>query len=346
MAQSIIRREFLCRASVRKDGTDVATIAVNDDVGDGHPIDLQRLDLEPYKRNPVVFFGHDRWTEPGVIGRSPSVTRNAAGHLEAPIEWLPGDRRAGVIRNAWRRGFLRAASIGVREKANGAGHELIEWSIVPIPADPDALKESQRSFVNSLLTVEKEAKVDPEEVKRLIREALAEGNGKDDKVDLDALTARLSDQVKGQVEAALKARDDAQAEAEKERAAKEKAEKEKEEQAKAGRANAQARAELLVDVRDLLPEGTETKDLSDKEIIVKALGDTVKDADKQTEDYLRGVLDQVVARRKAAGESQPQPTGGSPAPVPAGTFGGRALNAFDIRSKLGKAPALKTVQSA
>ena len=74
------------------------------------------------------------------------------------------------MKNAWDSGFLRAASISwlpLERVPNEDGgwqdtrSELLEWSIVSVPADPDALRESHRLMLDSLLTeaVEEEQEV-------------------------------------------------------------------------------------------------------------------------------------------------------------------------------------------
>ncbi|MCH8858941.1 MAG: hypothetical protein IID54_05090 [Proteobacteria bacterium] len=64
------------------------------------------------------------------------------------------------MKNAWDQGFLRAASISwiplESIPAQGGGwqdarSELLEWSIVSLPADPDALRESHRLMLDSFL---------------------------------------------------------------------------------------------------------------------------------------------------------------------------------------------------
>ena len=71
----------------------------------------------------------------------------------AEFEFLEDDAFAQRIRNAWDKGFLQAASISwlpiesVPAKYGGVRDvraELLEWSIVSVPADPDALRESHR----------------------------------------------------------------------------------------------------------------------------------------------------------------------------------------------------------
>lgn len=118
------------------DGRYAVTIAATTDIGDGNPLDIARLDLERYLKNPVVLWSHDAWTIP--IGQTISLERTGE-KLRAEFEFLPGDEFADRVRNAWDHGFLRAASIGW-ENSDGMRDVMLEWSIVNIPADPEALR--------------------------------------------------------------------------------------------------------------------------------------------------------------------------------------------------------------
>ena len=69
------------------------------------------------------------------------------------------------------------------------------------------------------------------------------------------------------------------------------------------RSMASARARLLLDTIPLIPKDTSVDDKSDKEILEVALRDSVDGAAEKSEDYLLGVLSQVVRSRKASKES-------------------------------------------
>ena len=128
-------------------------------------LDLGGLQFENYRRNPVVMWAHDavgRSPSGGLpIGRTLSIDRAPDGGIVAEFEFLDDDPFAQRIRNAWDKGFLQAVSISwlpleSRPAANGGlrdiRSELLEWSIVSVPADPDALRESHRRMLNSLLS--------------------------------------------------------------------------------------------------------------------------------------------------------------------------------------------------
>ena len=110
--------------------------------------------LTAYKRNPVVMFGHD-YTQPP-IARAYNL-RKDKNRITAELQWAPTAfaREVGQLYEA---GFMHAWSIGfiplewdeIMEKGEGgeddqiAGYrvkkwELLEFSAVPIPANPEAL---------------------------------------------------------------------------------------------------------------------------------------------------------------------------------------------------------------
>jgi hypothetical protein len=123
---------------------------------------MSGVDLARFRANPVVLDTHDRFDLSGVIGRAVSIKR-AGRRLEAEVEFAETER-ANVAWELVRTGFVKAASVGFdpdREsvivladgESNGKGEariegparivkkwELLEFSIVPVPADADTLK--------------------------------------------------------------------------------------------------------------------------------------------------------------------------------------------------------------
>lgn len=140
------------------------TIAANEGVRQPPDLDFDGMATENYERNPVVMWAHD------VVGRSPSgglpvgrtlrLDKAADGRMVADFEFLSDDPFAQRVKNAWDKGFLRAASVNwiPVESAPGEGgrwrdtrSDLLEWSIVAVPADPDALRESHRRLLDEYL---------------------------------------------------------------------------------------------------------------------------------------------------------------------------------------------------
>lgn len=148
-ATFVVRRE-------RADGDAYSmTIAAND--VSRNPFDEIRMDggrFDNYLRNPVVLWSHDDSALP--IGRTTRL-HYEDGRLRADFEFLPDDPMAERVKRAWDMGFVNAASIRFMpleidtsdtSKPFGVVSEwdLLEWSLVPIPADPDALRAAARAL--------------------------------------------------------------------------------------------------------------------------------------------------------------------------------------------------------
>ncbi len=158
MTLDIVERRALGRNLYR------VTIAANEKVRQPPDLDFDGLSTVNYERNPVVMWAHDavgRSPSGGLpIGRTLSLARTSDGQLVAEFEFLGDDSFAQRVKTAWDKGFLRAASISwipVESVPAEGGRwrdtrsELLEWSIVSIPADPDALRESHRLLLDSFL---------------------------------------------------------------------------------------------------------------------------------------------------------------------------------------------------
>lgn len=101
-----------------------------------------------YRKNPVVLYGHDYRGLP--IGQDTGITADELGLLARPKfcepELYP---LADTVYRMLLGGFLRAASVGMNpllwsfnEEERGYDfqeQELLEYSIVPVPANPEAL---------------------------------------------------------------------------------------------------------------------------------------------------------------------------------------------------------------
>ena len=106
-------------------------------------------DLSNYRRNPVVLWAHDYSRLP--VARAVEIDAVPGVGLRAKMEFAPAgvDAHIDSVRKLWELGFLNAASVGFTPKAGtptGKGGtrytewELLEFSIVPIPANADALR--------------------------------------------------------------------------------------------------------------------------------------------------------------------------------------------------------------
>ena len=170
---------------VRREAVDArrrsVVIAANDRARTAPEIDLAGLQFDNYRRNPVVMWAHDatgRSPSGGLpIGRTLSIERTGDGGIIAEFEFLEDDPFAQRIRNAWDKGFLQAASISwlpvesvpVRGGVRDVRAELLEWSIVSVPADPDALRETHRRMLDSVIKetdMDEQDRQDKEGIKR------------------------------------------------------------------------------------------------------------------------------------------------------------------------------------
>jgi HK97 family phage prohead protease len=132
--------------------THFITAEVEDRSGD--IVRSKGMDDANFKKNPVVMFGHDYRTFP--IGKNlwlKTTTRNGVKGILAKTQFADTPEGTTAFR-LWKDGFLNAASIGfqsiekeVRQSEDGgfAGYdfkrwELFEYSIVPVPANPAALR--------------------------------------------------------------------------------------------------------------------------------------------------------------------------------------------------------------
>ncbi len=107
-------------------------------------------DLENYKKNPVILWGHDGSNPP--IGRAIDIKEDASG-LFAVAEFDTASERGAEIFGLYERGFLNAFSVGFIPKSHimepvpeqntkgvvWTGAELLEFSAVSIPANPGAV---------------------------------------------------------------------------------------------------------------------------------------------------------------------------------------------------------------
>jgi HK97 family phage prohead protease len=139
------------KASADSDRTFTFTIssASVDRMGDTIAVAGWRLDN--FKRNPVVLWGHDGSMLP--VGRATSVWVQG-GKLKAKAVLAPADvsQYAERVRSMIAQGYLAATSVGFapikyafsEDPSRKYGidfleQELLEFSIVTIPANPDAL---------------------------------------------------------------------------------------------------------------------------------------------------------------------------------------------------------------
>lgn len=122
-------------------------------------------DLKPYRKNPVVLFGHLSSIPP--IGKSIKTWKDSDA-LRSIAEFMPREMSpfADSIFQMYVGGFLKAVSVGFRplkyekildEEGEWSSYgyrflkqELLEFSAVPVPANPEALIQARSAGIDTL----------------------------------------------------------------------------------------------------------------------------------------------------------------------------------------------------
>lgn len=127
----------------------------------GDIIHAQGWDLKNFNANPVALFGHDAGSVENVIGRAKNV-RVQGSQLVGDIEFMPADvnPNAEAVCRMVAAGYLKTVSVGfapiaweaAKDKSRPGGvdfkkSELLEISIVPIPANPNALVQAKAAGI-------------------------------------------------------------------------------------------------------------------------------------------------------------------------------------------------------
>jgi HK97 family phage prohead protease len=115
--------------------------------------------IDNYLRNPIVQWGHDYRSPWATIGKTTSLEVSPEGII-ADFELRPAANESdpqNIIRLLWEGGWVRTASIGfmpVKAKPNDMGGtdfeewELLEWSVVSVPSNQDALRLALKALDN------------------------------------------------------------------------------------------------------------------------------------------------------------------------------------------------------
>lgn len=119
---------------------------------DGLDLQMAGADLERYQANPVVMYGHEYWGRESLpIGRADNVRVDGKA-LRADILFDLEDDFARSVDRKIRGRFLNAVSIGFGaynidwDTGVPERWELYEISVVPLPMDPDAVADPDRSL--------------------------------------------------------------------------------------------------------------------------------------------------------------------------------------------------------
>jgi HK97 family phage prohead protease len=177
-----VRKEFaVVEASADRERRTVKFVITTNDVDrDNDVIDPKGWDVSDYMRSPVVLWAHDYKCPP--IARALDIVQmpnGLASTAQFPAEGVYPF--ADMIFNLVAGGFIRSSSVGFRpvkyrfdDDRGGVDfmeQSLLEWSIVPVPANPHALVsasaagislEPMKQWVKSLLADWPEGVAKPE----------------------------------------------------------------------------------------------------------------------------------------------------------------------------------------
>ena len=145
---TVLRKQFVSDVEVHDDRSVKFVITTGAADREKDVIDPSGWDVENYLRNPVVLFAHDYDSLP--VARTISLEQQG-DKLIAVAEFASAELNpmAERVFQMLKQGFLRGASVGFRPVAftfndarggvDFAKQELLEFSIVPIPANAQAL---------------------------------------------------------------------------------------------------------------------------------------------------------------------------------------------------------------
>lgn len=122
------------------------------------------LDLGNFLKNPVLMFGHNYMDPWSLIGKVIDFQVDDTGFRILPELRQPASDNdpMHIIRSLWDAGYLKAASVGINPtevSPNNLGgvditkSELLEVSLVPIPANQEALRLAVKAIDATIQTV-------------------------------------------------------------------------------------------------------------------------------------------------------------------------------------------------
>jgi HK97 family phage prohead protease len=165
--KELLRKEFICKIGEVNEEERIIPFILSTDTVDRHGDMLNQdgWELDTYKANPVVLWAHNSRALP--LGKNLNV-RVEDGQLKADTRFLAadetGDAHFDFVESVYRmiqHGYLNAKSVGFRpltwawNEERGAWAidfetmELLEDSVVPVPANPEALIDAKSKGINT-----------------------------------------------------------------------------------------------------------------------------------------------------------------------------------------------------
>jgi hypothetical protein len=145
----------------------------SDDKTDRHgDIVMQNWDLKWFKKNPVLLDSHNYGSIKSIIGKVKKL--KAEPNLAGTIEFALDNEIGQLAKNLVDGGFLNASSVGFiplefDENGNITKSELLEISLVSVPANPRATFEKElESIKEEIVEIEKELEVENVDIKTVV----------------------------------------------------------------------------------------------------------------------------------------------------------------------------------
>ncbi len=175
---NLIRKSVSLNTRKGAEGQDEICITTpNYDRGNDRVFPLGAI-LDNYQRNPIVMWLHDYKGQTPAAGipvaKCPYLKTSEEGIIAGAPQFLEGDPFAERVKNAWDKGFIKTASIGFapvdyeQNEKGGTDYktwEMLEWSLVPIPMNAEAMRIAKSMGIEDLIDVVTK----PEETEDYIR---------------------------------------------------------------------------------------------------------------------------------------------------------------------------------
>jgi hypothetical protein len=138
--------EVLSKIKAADAGTFSVVISTSDEDRQGDALDQSKWKLQNYEANPVVLWAHDYYNLPIGVCTSISVQD---GKLVAEGKFASADLNpfADQVAKLYAAGYIKATSVGYIQHEDGE-LELLEFSFVPVPANPYALSMREMKKLN------------------------------------------------------------------------------------------------------------------------------------------------------------------------------------------------------
>jgi len=165
----ILRKQYLGEIRAMDHDTQTLTMVISTETKDrdGDIIEAKGWELDPYRTNPVVLFAHDYRSPPVAKTLNIEVKRKK---LVAEMQFAPTPF-GQELWQLYAGGFMRAASVGfvpkkwvdIEPEEDGSDvqsplqrggrrykqQELLEYSLVPVPSNPDALAQARTAGLDT-----------------------------------------------------------------------------------------------------------------------------------------------------------------------------------------------------